>query len=404
MKKLILLTLVILFVGCPAPTKNAARIYIDQGEYEKAKEQILVGLQQTPGDYELYCLLAKVEIGLGDWIGASKAFQDGIEIDSVKAVNWMLKDKNNVSVYWQTFYNAAVASMEDKKYDEALKDIGFCEILDPDDVNIYILRGGIYDKLGNKEMASQAYNKALSIDPENPDAYSLVGKALFEKGLYDSAIVKFDEAIKYYEIKYKRIAKIIFQNLPEIDKNLAQEIIILWVGKKKDDLDELIKVKLGIDAGLNAMKGNIDKFYKTTEGMSRTYYRAGMAHYNLKNDGSALENLVKCLELMPDDFDALFYTGELLIKTQKYQEAISYFEKITEMKDDDLYAWFYIAVCSTQLKDYNKAIDIYEGKVLVFDPKNIDAMTNLAYVYREMGNNNKSFEYLQKAEKLQKEQ
>ncbi|MCK4452839.1 tetratricopeptide repeat protein, partial [candidate division WOR-3 bacterium] len=78
--------------------------------------------------------------------------------------------------------------------------------------------------------------------------------------------------------------------------------------------------------------------------------------------------------------------------------------KITEMKDDDLYAWFYIAVCSTQLKDYNKAIDIYEGKVLVLDPKNIDAMTNLAYVYREMGNNNKSFEYLQKAEKLQKEQ
>ena len=92
------------------------------------------------------------------------------------------------------------------------------------------------------------------------------------------------------------------------------------------------------------------------------------------------------------------------VKTEKYQEAINYFEKLTQLKDDDFYAWFYIAVCWTQLKEYKKAAGIYEDKVLAIDPKNIDAMTNLAYIYREMGNNKKSFEYLMKADKLQKEQ
>ena len=42
--------------------------------------------------------------------------------------------------------------------------------------------------------------------------------------------------------------------------------------------------------------------------------------------------------------------------------------------------------------------------MLVYDQENIDAMTNLAYVYREMGNNKKALEWLTKAEKLQKEQ
>ncbi len=74
------------------------------------------------------------------------------------------------------------------------------------------------------------------------------------------------------------------------------------------------------------------------------------------------------------------------------------------MKDDDLFAWFYIAVSQTQLKKFKEAIDIYEGKVLVIDPKNIDAMTNLAYCYREIGNNKKALEYLMKADQLQKEQ
>ena len=42
-------------------------------------------------------------------------------------------------------------------------------------------------------------------------------------------------------------------------------------------------------------------------------------------------------------------------------------------------------------------------QVLALEPENVDAMTNLAYVYREMGNNKKALEWLTKAEKLQKE-
>jgi tetratricopeptide (TPR) repeat protein len=128
-----------------------------------------------------------------------------------------------------------------------------------------------------------------------------------------------------------------------------------------------------------------------------------MTYYNLKNDEKALQYLLKSLDLKGDDVDALYYTGEIYLKQKKYNESIALFDRITKLNADDAYAWFYLGVNYTQKKEYQKAVDIYENKVLALEPENVDAMTNLAYVYREMGNNKKALEWLTKAEKLQKE-
>lgn len=398
------LIVMILFIGCPPAHKNSARIYIQQQDYLRAKEMIFTGLKETPDDYELYTLLMKAEIGLGNWMNASKAFKDAIKIDSLMTVRYLLGDTDNISVYWQALYNAAVALHAEKNYEGALANLQYTKIIDPNNVSQYILEGGIYSELGDKEKANKAYAKALSIDPENPEAYFLIGKSLFEGKMYDSALVKFSDAIKYFTIKYERYAKILFQNLPNIDKELAHEIIRFWSEKKEDELDQLIKVKLGFDAGLPAQKRNIETFYKVTDGLARSYYFTGMTYYNLREDSLALEGLLKTLEFMPHDLDALFYTGEIKIRFREFREAIPYFEKITQLKEDDILAWFYLGVCYSQLKEYKKAIDIYEEKVIVLDPKNINAYTNLAFAYREIGNQKKALEYLMKAEEIQKEQ
>jgi len=403
MKKIIFLGFVILFVACPPTAKNAARIYIQQGDYEAAKAQILDGLEKTPNDYEYYGLLAKVEIGMANWLAANDAFMRGVAIDSAKMVNWMMIDKQNIPVYWQALYNAAISLMAEKKYDEALNNLGYCEIYDPTNVNQYILEGGIYSELGEISKANDAYAKALSIDPENPEAYFLIGKAIFEKGQYDSALVNFMEADKYFMKKHERTSKVLFQNLPAVDKDIAKEIISLWAKKDEDGLDQLVKVRLGFDDGLNAHRRTLEQFYKTSDGMSRTYYYTGMTYYNLRNDEKALQYLLKSLDLKGDDIDALYYTGELYLKQKKYNESIALFDRITKINADDAYAWFYLGVNYTQKKEYQKAVDIYENRVLALEPENVDAMTNLAYVYREMGNNKKALEWLTKAEKLQKE-
>jgi tetratricopeptide (TPR) repeat protein len=257
MKKLIFLGIVVLFIACPPTAKNSARIYIQQGNFEEAKEQILAGLEKAPNDYEYYVLLAKVEMGLANWRAASDAFMRGVAVDSAKTVDWLLNDKQNVAVYWQALYNSAITLMAEEKYGDALQNLFYCEIFDPDNVSEYILEGGIYTLLDEKEKAKAAYAKALTIDPENPEAYFLVGKAIFEKGLHDSSIVKFKEAVKYFTGKYDRTTKVLFQNLPKVDEELVWEIIGLWGEKKQEELEELVKVRLGFHGGLNVQRHTI---------------------------------------------------------------------------------------------------------------------------------------------------
>lgn len=404
MKKLIFLGIVFLFLACPPTAKNSARIYIQRGEYEAAKEQILAGIEATPNDFEYYVLLVKVEIGMANWLAASEAFKKSIEVDSTQTVSWLFADKQNIAVYWQAFYNAAVSQMAEMKYGEALSNLEYCEILDSGNVSQYILEGGIYSELGEIDKASAAYTKALSIDPDNPEAHFLIGKAKFDRSLYDESIVDFKQAEKHFEERYRRISGTIFQNLPAVDKEIANEIMRLWGGDNEEELDMLIKVNLGFDGGLNTQRRLIEQFYKTSEGLARTYYYTGMAYYNLRNDSLALQSLIKSTELKGDDIDALFFAGEILVKMKEYDEATKFFMKITELNPDDAYAWFYLGVNYMQKKEYQKAADVYENKVLALEPRNIDAMTNLAYVYREMGNTKKALEWLTKAEKLQKEQ
>jgi tetratricopeptide (TPR) repeat protein len=402
MKKLIVLGFVVLFMACPSAPKNSAKIYITRGEYTSAKEQIMVGLEQTPSDYELYCLLTQVEIGLTDWLAASDAFKQATAIDSLKAISWILADKGNLPVYSQAFYNAGVQYMQNKKYQEALRNLRYCKVIDPENVNVYILEGAMYSELGEKEKAQKAYSTALSVDPENPEAYFRIGKAYFENKAYDSALVKFSKAITFFEKRYNTITKVVFQNLPDIDKKLAQKIITLWADKKTDELNELVKVQLGFD-NPEAQKRNIETLYKATESLARSHYYHGMTYYNMDDIDKALSSIMKSLDLMPTDLDALYFAGELLIRQKKYKEAVAMFEEATKLRSDDVYSWFYLAVCYTQMKNYKKAIEIYEMQVLKLDPKNTDAMTNLAFCYREIGNNKKSLEYLMKVEQLQKE-
>ena len=403
MKKLILLGLLLLFIGCPSAPKNAALIYISQGEYTKAKQQILVGLKETPDDFELYCVLAKAEIGLANWVAATKAFESAFGIDSAKTINWMLKDKDNVSVYWQTFYNSAYALSSERKYTEALNSLRFSKMINPNDVNQYILEGAAYGELGNNEMANKSYIKALSIDPQNPEAYFRIGKALFEIKQYDSSIVYFNDAIKHFEYRYTKVEKVLFQNLPSHDNALHNEIIKLWSEKKETDLDQLIKVKLGFDGGLEAQKRNIENYFKTTDGLARSYYYLGMTYFNLKKNDLALNNLKKSLDLMPDDVDALYFIGLIQISMEKYQEAISYFEKLTQIKIDDFDAWYYMGACYYLLKNYKKAIEVLEENALRLNPESVEALKYLAQAYVIIGNEKKGREYQNKADLLEKE-
>jgi len=383
---------------------NTARIaFYNERDFERAKKACLDGIKQGKEHYELYAILGGSEIGLGNWQNASDALIKAFAIDSLKTIEWMSEKGGGVQYYYQTFFFSARELFDQGNYEGVLKYLRYAQLVDPGDVGIYILRGATFSKMDSTEAAKREYEKALAIDPENPDVHFLIGKSLFETEAFDSSLSYFGDAIKYYEITYNRKTLILFQNLVEVSKELMQKMVQLWAEQKAEELDRLLKTDLGFDEGLDVHQQTIELFYKAATDLARSHYLMGMAYYYLGKDSLGLSHLQRSLESNPIDTDALYFTGELLVKFQAYEDAVEYLQRLTELKSDDLYAWFYLGVCYTQLKDYKKAADVYENKVLQLDPEYIDAMTNLAFIYSELGDKEKSLEYIRRVNELKKQ-
>ncbi len=404
-RALILLPFVVfLFIGCPATWENACKIYIQQGDYAHAKEQAIVGTQTSPDYYGAYCLLGKAETGLGNYTEASKAFQEAYKRDSTATIKWLKSDEGgrNVSVFWQVFYGTALTNYLDKQYENSLINLKFAKILDPTNVSQFILEGNIYADMGEKEKAMKSYQSVLEFDNENAEASYFIAKMFFDRQNYDSCITYLKKSLKTFEKEYDKMKNQVFKNV-EFNQDLATQLIDLWKERKKDELDQFVKVKLGFDEGLRAQEKNVERFVKENEGYGRSHYLAGIVYLNLKNDTLALKHLKQSAELLYSDPDALYFFAELLVRMNKFNDARKYFERLVAVKPDDFAGWFYIGVIYAQEKNYKKAIEVYEEKALPLEPDNIDLLTNLAVAYREIGNTKKAMEYLMKADKISKE-
>jgi len=380
---------------------NTARIaYFNEKDYERAKNSCLEGIKQAPDNYELLSILGGAEMGLGNWRGAAIAFEQAFAIDTSKTLDWITKQSEGEKYYFQAFYFYARDLFEEESYEKVLQYLDYDQVFGIKDVNVYVLKGAALYKLEKYEEANKEYMKVLNLDPDNPDINFLIGKSLYDNEEFNGCLEYFDIAIRSYQMQYERIGRVVFQNLLGIDSVLAQEVVILWTDGRTRELDSLVENVLGFPEGLAVQGAKIKQFAEAADDLGRSYYFRGMAYYSLKNDTVALKNMTQSVRYKPNDFDALYFAGEMNVRLRRYAAAIPYLERLTSRSPDDQYGWFYLAVSYTETKQYIKAVDAYENKILQLDPDNVDVMNNLAYVYREMGDSEKALYWLIQAEEL----
>jgi tetratricopeptide (TPR) repeat protein len=402
MKKLLLLGLLCLFfLGCPATEKNTALIAIKDHLYERAIAAAKKGMVTFPDDMDYYGIAAKADFYLGKNEEADSFIVIGINKDSSGMFNWLVvKDKDNTEMYGQNFLNLANILLTEKKYNECLRHTNWALLLTPSAANVYIIRGLAYTELGNKEAASAAFKKSLEVDPQNPEPYFRIGMNHFDLKNYDSALVYFNDAIKYFNVSYENAKKTVFANV-EFTVPLAQELVSLYrtIATRRDVYNDFMKKKLGYD-NPDAQQRSVERFVRLTDGLVRATYFTGITYLNGGKDTMALKLLNTTLDYEPQNIDALYFSGEVLVKFQKWAEAKDHFDRVTKIKEDDIPALFYLGVCYMQLKDYKMALTVYEDRVLKYDPKNLDAFTNIIICYRELGDTKKAMEWLQKKEQV----
>ena len=96
--------------------------------------------------------------------------------------------------------NKANALMSEKEFNEPQKAVEYLSKaikLQPDNSDIYNMRGSIYMTTGKNQLAYDDFNKAIQLNPINADYYNNRGTIYDKTGHYLHAIKDFDEAILF---------------------------------------------------------------------------------------------------------------------------------------------------------------------------------------------------------------
>ena len=93
----------------------------------------------------------------------------------------------------------------------------------------------------------------------------------------------------------------------------------------------------------------------------------------------------KLLDLDPKDKLALIGRGVMLIRLERYVEAIESFKEALEIDPKDSDAWFNKGVSFMHLDNYVKAIDCFEASLKI-DPDNLETIERIAIAYIKIGN------------------
>jgi predicted O-linked N-acetylglucosamine transferase (SPINDLY family) len=263
-------------------------------------------------------------------------------------------------------------------YDLALK-------IQPNDAETLINKGSTYIDIKNYVLALDALNKAIQIRPNIPEAWSNKGIALSNLNLYEESIHAYNEAIKlnprYHEA---------------------------WSNKSVP----LNKLKRFLESSEAC-----DKALSLKPDYAEAWFNKGNALHELKRYDEALSHYDEALSLKPDYAEALFNKGNALHELKRYDEALDHFDKVLSLRADYQDAWFnkgealnflkkhsesahaevWFSKGATlqELKRYDEAMTHYD-KVLSLKPDYIEALFNKGAALQELKRYDEALDHFDK--------
>lgn len=292
--------------------------------------------------------------------------------------------------------------------------------VDPIPVNSLIRSALQLQQSGELSQAESIYRKVLDRDPENPDAWHLLGMTLFALKRYEAAIECLEKALR------------IVQRHPEVMANLG---VVYRSSGRLDDAKSVLLQAVAIEPNSASLQSNLGTVYLELDELElaeRHFENAlaidgqfGQAAMNLGNlwqqqgrfadaetvyqnllerrpgDAAVLNNLgetlrhlgksqqaVKVLnqavESEPDCVEYRINLGRVLSNVGRIDEARSHFEKLIESFPELTKPFQYLGKLQLAQRELTDAVANLESAVEL-DPKDGYALTGLGLAYLESG-------------------
>jgi tetratricopeptide (TPR) repeat protein len=209
---------------------------------------------------------------------------------------------------------------------------------DSSNVTAYMLRATMYTKLYNYALAIRDYDKAISLQPKNQEAY--VERAMLKGEIQDDYAGAAED----------------FTTLLKLDPN--NDTFWFYRGMNYERLQRYDDAMS--DYSMSMMKSG------TTN--SVTLVRRGVCAMNLKRDEPAVKDFSAALKAAPT-FDPFFYRASIYLKQRKYRESIADFDAALRIDNQSARAYYmrgYAKLGVGQPQD--ACIDLAQAREFKFEP------------------------------------
>jgi tetratricopeptide (TPR) repeat protein len=361
--------------------RDLAKAYYIISRYDDAKKTMEKGLRLNNEDDEGWNLMGMIYYKLGDLENARYSFERATELNPKK------------KKYWS---NLAWTMEKLEKFDDAIKYFDKALELDPQDLRLWYERGICLKNMGKYDDALKSFNAALDIDPK-------FTKALFEKGDVLILMDKLKEALKIFnslleleptnpEYLYKR-ALIRFKKrefeaaLKDLEVALTYEKMEKYLELKKDvckalkDSNCIIKTSREI---LSINKKNLV-----------AWRDLGSSYESIGKIDSAIATYKEALEIFPDNKILLYELKDLLLKHERFADAVEICKNILAISPEDPQNLKDLGLALFNLKKYEEAKQYLVRSAEI--NKNWEIMELLGDTYYKLKNYEDSIEAYREA-------
>ena len=186
-----------------------------------------------------------------------------------------------------------------------------------------------YHKQGKLTEAKQLYEKILKQEPENAEAWDLIGLLYYQINNFTKAEECIKNALKYSPRLYYL-------------ENLAR----VYLDSEKYDVAA-------------SLYSDIVKHSPKYE----NYFNLAMAYKGDKQWENAKNAYYKSLEINPDGYESYYNLAYLALNDNDPQEAISCYKKALAINPNDWESMYFLSLAQMQAKDYKNGLKSFEARL-----------------------------------------
>lgn len=236
--------------------------------------------------------------------------------------------------------------------------------LDPDNADAYHLLGVIAMHDGRHDAAREYILKAISRNPAQSYYHNSLGLSYLNQGSFEEAALSFQQALQ------------LKPDSAEMYGNLGNALI------KRGQLAEAAAA-LGQAVALKP-------------DFAEAYNMLGMAFINLEKPEEAIKAFSKLLTIKPDHAEAHYKIGKIFEERGKLKEAVYALEKAIKIKPDYVEAYNSLGNAYFKENRYEDALNaIY--RALEINPRHANAYNNLGFILLGLGRIDESIDARKKA-------